>query len=393
MPEKYWEATLDTIGTGCGLPALYNEEAYLRALSKASLNFKGGDIYDYAFGGCTETMVHGLSNVGSLYGGINLLEILVETLEHYFLEAKNFEKIIKEYLRSISEAIMKLTTQVSTDQYLKAQFRPQPLRTLLIDDCIDLGLDYNNGGARYNWSVINVAGLANVVDSLIAIKKLVFDSKEIEATYFWRAIKNDFQGYELLQKRILQCPTYGNDELEVDKLANKISNFVFHQLSLYKPWRGGRFLPACLMFVTYADAGRQIMATPDGRKKGMPIADSAGPMQGRDQSGPTALIRSVSRLNHLMAPGTLVVNIRFTKSLFESNEGCTAIKNLIKTYFSLGCLQIQVNVIDQKVLIDAISNPEKYGDLIVRVGGYSEYFNRLSPELKYSILKRTEHGK
>jgi formate C-acetyltransferase len=393
MPNKYWNAALKTIETGCGLPALYNEEVYIKALNMAHLNLKRDDVYDYAFGGCTETMVHGLSNVGSLDGGINLLEILVETLESYFLKAKNFEKIMKEYMKAISEAITKLTSQVNTDQYLKAQFRPQPLRSLLIDDCIDLGLDYNSGGARYNWSVINVAGLANVVDSLMAIKKLVFDTNEIDAAYFWRALEDDFQGYELLQKRIAQCPTYGNDEIEVDKIANKISTFVFHQFSLYKPWRGGSFLPACLMFVTYADAGSQIMATPDGRRKGMPIADSAGPMQGRDQSGPTALMRSVSHLNHIMAPGTLVVNIRFTRSLFDSNEGHTAIQNLIKTYFSLGCLQIQVNVVDQKVLMEAISNPEKHGDLIVRVGGYSEYFNRLSPELKYSILKRIEHGK
>jgi formate C-acetyltransferase len=392
MPEHFWEATLDTVGTGCGLPALYNEEAYLRALSEAPLNFKGDDIYDYAFGGCTETMVHGMSNVGSLDADINLLEILVETLEKYFLKAKNFDEIKKQYFKALSEAIAQLTSQVNADQSLKARFLPQPIRSLLIDDCIDVGLEYNGGGARYNWSVINVVGLANVADSLMAIKELVFDKKEIDASFFWQALKDNFVGHELLRKRISLCPTYGNDKLEVDMLAKETSTFVFSQLALHKPWRGGRFLPACLMFVTYAEGGKHIMATPDGREKGSPVADSAGPMQGRDHSGPTSMIRSVSQLNHQMAPGTLVVNIRFTKSLFDSPEGRKAIKNLIQTYFNLGCLQIQINVVDQKVLEDAIIHPEKYEDLIVRVGGYSTYFNNLTPELKLSILKRTEHG-
>lgn len=392
MPDELWDAALDTIGTGCGLPALYNEEAYLKALREAHLNIHYEDIYDYAFGGCTETMIHGKSNVGSLDAGINLLAILADTLNSYFVQAKNFDELLKRYKDNLSAVIRKVTEQVSADQRLKAEYLPQPMRTLLIDDCIDAGLEYNAGGARYNWSVINIGGLGNAADSLTAVKELVFDKREIDAEALLKALKNDFAENEILEKKIEACPKYGNNQPSVDELVRDISDFVFEQFSRYAPWRGGRFLPGCLMFVTYADAGKNLMATPDGRKEGMPIADSAGPVQGRDRHGPTAMMNSVAYLRHNKAPGTLVVNLRLVKSLFDSPEGRCAVKNLIKTYFASGCMQIQINVVDQAVLRDAIAHPEKYEDLIVRVGGYSEYFNRLSPELKMSVLQRTEHN-
>jgi formate C-acetyltransferase len=145
------------------------------------------------------------------------------------------------------------------------------------------------------------------------------------------------------------------------------------------------------MFVTYAWAGEGVMATPDGRFAGTPIADSAGPVQGRDRSGPTALVRSLSRIEHHLAPGTLVVNVRFLKDVFAPGSR-DRLKALIRTYFELGGMQLQINVVDQQVLEDAIAHPERHQDLIVRVGGYSEYFNRLSPALQRSVLERTAHG-
>jgi len=177
----------------------------------------------------------------------------------------------------------------------------------------------------------------------------------------------------------------------VDQLACDVSAFVFKELGRHRPWRGGRFLPGTLMFTTYGSAGEYLMATPDGRPAGAPVADSSGPVQGRDRSGPTAMIKSVARLPHHLAPGTLVVNARFSKQLFESSETRAKLKDLIRTYFELGGMQIQINVVDQAVLRDALAHPEQHEDLIVRIGGYSEYFNRLSPALKVSVLERVEH--
>ena len=391
MPEEVFDAALDVIASGCGLPALYNEEAYLQALRGAHLNIQEEDLSDFAFGGCTETMVHGKSNVGSLDAGINLLHLLTGTLKHHLTSSSNFKALVDAYKADVQEAIGRLVEGVNRDQEMKARFQPQPLRSLFIDHCVVAGREYNAGGARYNWSVINVGGLANVVDALTAVRTLIYEKREITGTELLVALRENFKGHEKLHKQIETCPRFGNDHPAADELATELSTFVFKEFLRYAPWRGGKFLPGCLMFVTYAGAGEGVMATPDGRRAGMPIADSAGPVQGRDRSGPTAMIHSVTKLSHRLAPGTLVVNARFSTSFFRSPEERAKLKNLIRTYFQLGGMQIQINVVDQATLREAIQHPEWHEDLIVRIGGYSEYFNRLSPALKQSVLERTEH--
>jgi pyruvate-formate lyase len=388
-PDEILDDALDAIASGCGIPALYNEEGYRQALSAAGLGLSSEDLADFAFGGCTETMVHGKSNVGSLDAGINLPQLLVKTLDARLVSASDFASLFDAYKDDLRQAIERLTESVSRDQEQKARFQPQPLRSLLIDDCIDEGVEYNVGGARYNWSVINIGGLANVIDSLAAVRELVYEQRQISAAELLEALRADFVGYELLHRRLENCPRFGNDQPEADALAEELSTFVFEEFGRHVPWRGGRFLPGCLMFVTYAGAGEKVAATPDGRRAGAPIADSAGPFQGRDRSGPTAMLRSVTRIAHHLAPGTLVVNTRFSRESFDVPQQRARLKELIRTYFDLGGMQLQINVVDQEVLQDAIVHPENHQDLIVRVGGYSEYFNRLSPALKQSILERT----
>ena len=390
--KETFDEALDTIASGCGLPALYNEEGYLRALREAHLNIQEEDLADFAFGGCTETMVHGKSNVGSLDAGINLLQLLTETLEQHLERTPDFETLLEAYKNHLRTAIARLVEGVNRDQEMRARFQPQPLRSLLIDNCIDAGREYNAGGARYNWSVINVGGLANVVDSLAAVRQMMYEERQVNGAELLEALRKDFAGHERLHRQLEKCPRFGNDRPEADELAAKISTFVFAEFRRYAPWRGGRFLPGCLMFVTYAGAGEGVMATPDGRRAGTPIADSAGPFQGRDGCGPTAMIRSVAQIDHKLAPGTLVVNARFSRETFENPGQRARLKDLIRTYFELGGMQLQINVVDQEVLQDAIAHPEQHQDLVVRLGGYSEYFNRLSPALKQSLLERTEHS-
>jgi len=392
MPQEVWDAAFDALATGCGLPALYNEEEFLRALREAHLGIREEDLGWYSGGGCTETMIHGRSNVGSLDAGINLPLILVGTLEEHLATARSFDELVAAYKEDVAKAVREITDQVSAYQEMKAQLCPQPIRSLLVDDCIEDGREFNAGGARYNWSVINVAGLANVVDSLAALREVVFERKEKTGAEFPEILKRNYEGEEPFRRRLSRCPRFGNDDPRADKIAADIAEFVFREFLRYAPWRGGKFLPSCLMFVTYADAGASVGATPDGRLAGEPLADSAGPYQGRDRNGPTAMLKSVASIPHYLAPGTLVVNIRFTKDLFTTKVGREKLRHLIRTYFDLGGMQLQINVVDQAVLRDAIEHPERYGDLIVRVGGYSEYFNRLSPELKMTILERTEHG-
>ncbi len=391
MPQEVWDYAFDAIATGCGLPALYNEEEYLRSLRESHLGIQEEDLGWHNGGGCTETMIHGRSNVGSLDAGINLPLILVQTLNDHLADVVSFDELIAEYKKDVARIISDIVDNVNADQYVKAKFRPQPMRSLLIDDCIDKGLEFNAGGARYNWSVINVAGLANVIDSLSAIKEVVFEEKEKTGKELLHSLTNNFDGQEALRKRLEKCPKFGNDDPFADEIAKEIAEFVFKEFLRYAPWRGGKFLASCLMFVTYADAGLPVGATPDGRFAGSPLADSAGPVQGRDRKGPTAMLKSVASIPHYLAPGTLVVNIRFIKRIFSSKEDRIKLQNLIKTYFDMGGMQLQINVVDQEILRDAIKYPEKYQDLVIRIGGYSEYFNRLSESLKLTILERVSY--
>ena len=391
MPQEVWDAALDAIATGCGLPALYNEEEYLRSLRDAHLGVREEDLGWHNGGGCTETMIHGRSNVGSLDAGINLPLILVQTLKEHLATAKSFDELVTAYKKDVADVVNGIANDVNADQEVKSRLRPQPMRSLLIDDCIDNGIEFNAGGARYNWSVINVAGLANAIDSLAAVRELVFEKKEKTGAEVLEILLNNYEGEEVFRQRLSQCPSFGNDDSRADDIATDISGFVFREFLRYAPWRGGKFLASCLMFVTYAGAGEPVKATPDGRFDGEPLADSAGPYQGRDKNGPTAMLKSVAAIPHYLAPGTLVVNARFTKDFFTTDDGRAKMQNLVRTYFDLGGMQLQINVIDQSVLRDAIAHPEQYEDLIIRVGGYSEYFNRLSPALKQTVLERIEH--
>lgn len=392
MPQEVWDAALDAIATGCGLPALYNEEEFLRSLREAHLGISEQDIGWYNGGGCTETMIHGCSNVGSLDAGINLPLILDQTLQKNLASADSFDELVKAYKDDVADIVIEIAQDVNADQEVKAKLRPQPMRSLLMDDCIDNGREFNAGGARYNWSVVNVAGLGNTIDSLAAIREVVFEKKEITGAQLAEVLRKNYGGEDSLRQRLERCPRFGNDDQGADDIASDIAGFVFSEFLRYAPWRGGKFLASCLMFVTYADAGAHVGALPDGRLAGAPLADSAGPVQGRDVNGPTAMLKSVASIPHHLAPGTLVINARFTADFFKGEAKRNKLRDMIKAYFSMGGMQLQINVVDQEILRDAIENPEKHQDLIVRIGGYSEYFNRLSPALKQTVLERTEHG-
>lgn len=393
MPDRIFDRAVEAIASGCGLPAMYNEEGYLNALPRIFPDI-GADVAHYAFGGCTETMVHGRSNVGSIDGGLNLLGVLSETIRKHLPSVETFEAFMETALADIRDTLVRVIECVNKDQRLKAEFQPQPLRTLLIDDCLERGVEYNAGGARYNSGVINLGGLANVADSLAAIRDLVFGGR-VSARDMIAALEADFDaaaGHDGVLRLIRSCPKFGNDDDRVDDIAVRVATEAFEEIRSHRTWRGDTtFEPACIMFVTYAFAGETVPATPDGRRSGEPVADSIGAMQGRDTHGPTAMLQSVAKLPLHDAIGTPIVNIRFARDLFNTHEGREKFKSIVRAYFAMGGMQLQVSVIDQAAICDAILHPDRHADLIVRIGGYSEYFNNLTPELKQSVLERTEH--
>lgn len=391
-PDSIWEAALNCIRGGSGIPALYCDENYLKAIDAAQLNLPDEDKRNYAFGGCTELMVHGCSNVGSLDGDINVIKILSDFLLEVLPQASDFEDLFSLFRERMVREIYGCTETICNNQENRSKYHPQLIRTLLIDDCIDRGRNFYDGGARHNWSVVNVVGLSNAIDSLIATKHAVYIDGRVTANEMVAALKSDFFGKDDLRTYLASQPKYGNDDSEVNELTGELSAFIFKEYKRYAPWRGGKFLCGTLMFTTYAWFGEPVGATPDGRKAGTPVADSAGPVQGRDRKGPTAMIHAVTSLSQIDAPGTLVVNIRIGAAMFDTPDGREKVKSLIKSYFELGGMQIQVNVVDQKVLEDALAHPEQHQDLVIRMGGYSEYWSNLTNELRVSVLERTEHA-
>ena len=385
MPDTIWQAAIDSLQTGCGQPAFYCEEGYQSSLARRFPQIPKKDLLRFNGGGCTETMLAGLCNVGSIEAGIHLLLIFSNYMRSHLKDCKQFSDFYNGLLQQIFQetaAVFKLVDHYKRE---RAKFRPNPVRSLLIDDCIDRGLDFNAGGARYSWSVINLAGLVNVIDSLLAIRELIYRQQKYTADDFISLLDTQDPAF-LLQLR--QCPCFGRDDPQADQLAHDFTSQLFEQFEHAEPPAFGMgYLPASIQFATYAGAGIGIPATPDGRKANAPAADCIGAVLGKDSCGPTAMMNSAAKLNPERMTGTPVLNIRVQKSFLKK-----ALKPLVQGYFKQGGMQVQISCISSDEIRAAMARPEEHQNLIVRIGGYSEYFTRLSPELQQTVLERTEFG-
>jgi formate C-acetyltransferase len=274
---------------------------------------------------------------------------------------------------------------------LYADCLPVPFLSILIDDCAAKGKDYNDGGARYNTTYVQGVGLGTLTDSLTAVKYQVFDKKEIALTELLKALKADFAGYEMLRQRLLnKTPKYGNDDDYADDIMRAVFEAYFSAVDGRPNAKGGRYRINLLPTTVHIYFGKVVGATPDGRKASEPLSEGVSPVQGADRKGPTAVIKSVSKMDHIRTGGTLL-NQKFAPELLADDVGLDKLAHLVRTYFKLDGHHIQFNVISAETLRDAQRHPEKYKDLMVRVAGYSDYFVNLSVDLQNEIIRRTEH--
>lgn len=381
-PDEIWEKAFEVIRTSNGQPAFYNPQVLLGGLQKKFKNITDEDIKRFCGGGCTEAMIAGLSNVGSLDAGIHLMYIFDGCLKNKLTAAETFEDFYDSFIKEVYEVVSQVTKEISNSQVMRAKYNPVPMRTLLIDDCIDNGLDYNNGGARYKWSIINFAGMINVIDSLLVVRDFVFKNKVYSPEEFIQKLKdNDKAFLGILKNHNL---SFGKDIPEVNEFSNKVSSDIYSMLDDKKPAIGDGFLPASIQFNSAPNQGRYLDATPDGREKGTPLCDSLAAILGKDVKGPTALLNSVTSLNLERALGVPVLNFNINPDFKDE-----ILKSLILGYMKQGGIQIQITCISREMLEEAYRNPEDHKNLVVRVGGYSDYFYRLSDELKRMIINRT----
>ena len=381
-PDTVWKEALSTVKSGGGQPAFYNAGVLLGGLKKRFPSIRNEDLIRFCGGGCTESMLAGFSNVGSLDAGINLLLILDKVIKSSLSSATDFEDFYETYLTEIRSVVETVKKEINNSRKERAKYNPLPMRTLLIDDCIDKGLEYNSGGARYGWSIINFAGLINVIDALLAIRTLVFEKKKYTPKEIIMLLQSNDSGF--LREVIGLREGFGKDMEDVNDFSHKISERIFSMTETGELVFGEGFLSASIQFMSQVGAGKRIGATPDGRSAGAPLCDSLAAIFGKDTDGPTALLNSITSLDLKRALGVPVVNLNITQNFNEN-----VLKALILGYMKQGGIQLQITYASREELLDAYEHPEHHGNLIVRVGGYSEYFNRLSDDLKRMIINRT----
>ena len=275
---------------------------------------------------------------------------------------------------------------------LWAENLPSPFMSLLIDDCIKKGKDYNDGGAKYNTTYIQGVGLGTVTDSLTSIKYNVFENKLVSFETLVNSLQDNFDGHEQIQESFLyNTPKYGNDDDNADELTTRIFETFYNAVNGRKNTKGGHHRINLLPTTVHVYFGSVLGATPDGRLSGEPLSEGISPVQGMDVKGPTAVVKSASKIDHLRTGGTLL-NQKFTPQLLKDKDGLSKVASLVRAYFRMNGHHIQFNVVSAETLRKAQQTPEKYRNLIVRVAGYSDYFINLGESLQNEIIKRTEHG-
>lgn len=387
MPDDLWELAHERLLAGDTNPAFYNDTGIHDMLHTRFPYIPEEDLVRFCGCGCTETNLEGLTRAGGTDNDVNLLKIF-ETYIYAELENK---KTFEEFFEGMCDAAVEETDR-NLDE-LDRRYRhmslylPQPMRTILFDDCIDKGKDFFAGGARYSWTMNSESGLINVIDSLAAVKKLYYEEKRYSAEEFLRLLRTEDPDFFAELKK---CPCFGRDNEEVDYMGAEFARRVFTVYREKKPTL--EFLDGFTLtehqFLRYEGCGACVGPTPDGRYKGQPTCDSMAAVRGKAVDGPTAMLCSAARLPQNLVDGISVVNLTLSKSSFGSTA---TMKSIVSGYFAMGGIQLQLTVTSPEELLDAVEHPERHEDLLVRVGGYSEYFNRLSPALRQTVLDRNIH--
>jgi pyruvate formate-lyase/glycerol dehydratase family glycyl radical enzyme len=402
-PDTFVKKAIDIIKTGFGQPSCFNTDAIIKEMIR-----QGKSIVDARRGGasgCVETGAFG-TECYILTGYFNLAKVLEITLnngvdpgsgEMIGIETgnpeqfKTFDDLMSAYERQLNHFIDIKISGNNIIEQIFANHMPVPFLSLLIDDCIANGTDYNAGGARYNTSYIQGVGTGSVTDSLTSLKYHVFDKKTVSMAEMKKVLADNFEGHEKFRYDLLRnTPKYGNDDDYADDVLRKVFEMYFHAVDGRPTSRGGVHRINLLPTTCHIYFGKVIRALPDGRKAGEPLSEGISPVQGADRKGPTAVLKSAAKIDHLRTGGTLL-NQKFSPSFFNSDKGADNLTSLIRSYFSMDGHHIQFNVVTADTLRKAQMEPEKYSDLIVRVAGYSDYFNDLGKDLQDEIICRTEH--
>jgi formate C-acetyltransferase len=402
-PDRFIKRGARIIRTGFGQPSVFNTDLIVQELVR-----QGKSVSDARSGGssgCVEVGAFGKENY-NLTGYFNMPKVLEVALNNGVdprtgrrigpetgdsIQFETFEELFEAYRRQLHHFVNIKVRGNNVIERLYAAYMPAPFLSLLIDDCIATGKDYHDGGARYNTTYIQGVGVGTMADALTAIKYHVFDERTLTMEALLGALGADFDGHERLRQMLLnKTPKYGNDDDYADDVMVAVFDAYFDAVDGRRNTKGGTYHINLLPTTVHVYFGSVIGATPDGRSAGAPLSEGISPVQGADRRGPTAVAKSVAKMDHVRTGGTLL-NQKFTPQVLKDDDGMDKLVQLIRTFFRLDGHHVQFNVVDVATLRAAQEHPEQYRDLIVRVAGYSDYFCDLSKALQDEIISRTEH--
>ena len=402
-PDRLIHRAARIIKTGFGQPSVFNTDAIVKELMRQGKTAE--DARRGGASGCVEAGAFG-TEAYILTGYFNMPKILELTLNNGVDpltgiqlgpatgdpgDFRNIESLISAYRVMLQHFInIKILGSNLIEQIWAGQM-PAPFLSAITEDCIVNGTDYNAGGARYNTSYIQGVGLGTMTDCFASIRVNVFETKRFSMEKLLAMMKEDFSGFDReLAQLIYKTPKYGNDDEAADRHVNDVFESFFDAVDGRRSPRGATYRVEMLPTTCHVYFGSKVNALPDGRRAGKPLSEGISPVQGADRKGPTAVIKSASRFDQIRTGGTLL-NQKFSPAFFKDDEAIRKIGHLVRAYFRLDGHHIQFNVINASTLREAQANPEKFSNLIVRVAGYSDYFNDLTPELQEEIICRTEH--
>lgn len=401
-PSKFLKRACEISRKGWGQPAFYNTEAIIQELLEA-----GKTIEDARCGGtsgCVETGCYG-KEAYILTGYLNLPKILEITLNNGLdpvskkqlgiktgdaREFKSYDELFNAFKSQLNHFVDIKVKGNNVIERIYSKHMPAPLMSVIVDDCIKNAKDYNAGGARYNTKYIQGVGIGTITDSLTSIKYNIFDKKKFNMEELLNALSDNFEGHEAIYNMVVnKTPKYGNDDDYADELMQDVFNSFYNEVTGRISPMGAQYRINMLPTTCHVYFGEVMGASANGRLSQKPLSEGISPEKGGDTNGPTAVIKSCSKMDHLKTGGTLL-NQRFAPAVVQGEDGLDNMANLVRAYFNMDGHHIQFNVFDKNVLLAAQKNPEEYKDLIVRVAGYSDHFNNLSRALQDEIIGRTE---
>ena len=402
-PDRFVKRAMKIVKTGFGQPSIFNTDAIIQELTR-----QGKSIIDARSGGasgCVETGAFG-KECYILTGYFNLVKVLEITLNNGVdprtgkkigpetgdpRAFESFDQLYNAFVRQLNHFIdIKIKGNLIIER-LWATMLPAPFLSILIDDCVQNGQDYNAGGARYNTAYIQGVGMGSITDCLTALRYHVFDQKDISMDEMLDALQKNFDSHDKLRDKLRhETPKYGNDNDYADDNLRRVFESFYQAVDGRPTTKGGCFRINLLPTTCHVYFGSVVGAIPDGRKARLPLSEGISPVQGADTRGPTAVLKSAAKIDHLRTGGTLL-NKKFTPQILEGDDGVKKLVHLIRSYFKMDGHHIQFNVVTADTLRKAQKHPDQYKDLIVRVAGYSDYFVDLGEDLQNEIIRRTEH--